>query len=192
MRQDLERVLLTRDEIAARIEELGRSIVQDLGSDSESDGIVLVPVMTGSITFVADLMRQLPLRVRIGLITASSYAGTSTESSGDVVLSDEQFPVELEGRHVLIVDDILDSGNTIRRVRSEIEARSPRSVRTCVLLRKKITSALETPCEYVGFDIENEFVVGYGLDFDDYYRNLPDIGVLRSDVVEAARAATDE
>ncbi|MCH2147858.1 MAG: hypoxanthine phosphoribosyltransferase [Phycisphaerales bacterium] len=192
MRQDLERVLLTRDEIAARIEELGRSIVQDLGSDSESDGIVLVPVMTGSITFVADLMRQLPLRVRIGLITASSYAGTSTESSGDVVLSDEQFPVELEGRHVLIVDDILDSGNTIRRVRSEIEARSPRSVRTCVLLRKKITSALETPCEYVGFDIENEFVVGYGLDFDDYYRNLPDIGVLRSDVVESARAAADE
>ena len=192
MRQDLERVLLTRDEIAARIEELGRSIVKDLGSVSESDGIVLVPIMTGSITFIADLMRQLPLRVRIGLITASSYAGTSMESSGDVVLSDAQFPVELEGRHVLIVDDILDSGGTIRRVRSEIEARSPRSVRTCVLLRKKITSALETPCEYVGFDIENEFVVGYGLDFDDYYRNLPDIGVLRSDVVEAARASADE
>ena len=79
MRQDLERVLLTRDEIAARIEELGRSIVKDLGSVSESDGIVLVPIMTGSITFIADLMRQLPLRVRIGLITASSYAGTSME-----------------------------------------------------------------------------------------------------------------
>jgi hypoxanthine phosphoribosyltransferase len=191
MKQDLERVLLTRDEIAVRIEELGRSIVKDLGADSESEGIVLVPIMTGSITFVADLMRQLPLRVRIGLITASSYTGTSTESSGDVVLSDAHFPVSIEGRHVLIVDDILDSGGTIRRVRKEIESRLPRSVRTCVLLRKKIVSALQTPCEYVGFDIENEFVVGYGLDFDDYYRNLPDIGVLRSDLIDAAQASDD-
>ena len=183
MKQDLERILIDRSSIAERISELGKMIVDDLGPDCESEGIVLVPIMTGSITFIADLMRELPLRVRIGLITASSYEGTSTTSSGEVVLSDACLPTSLEGRHVLIVDDILDSGRTIRRVRAEIESRNPRSVRTCVLLRKKIQSALETPCEYVGFDIENEFVVGYGLDFDDYYRNLPDIGVLRSDVV---------
>ena len=85
---------------------------------------------------------------------------------------------------MLIVDDILDSGGTIRRVREEIESRNPKSVRTCVLLRKKIETAMETPCDYVGFDIENEFVVGYGLDFDDYYRNLPDIGVLKPEVIE--------
>ena len=89
---------------------------------------------------------------------------------------------------MLIVDDILDSGGTIRRVREEIESRNPKSVRTCVLLRKKIETAMETPCDYVGFDIENEFVVGYGLDFDDYYRNLPDIGVLKPEVIETHRS----
>jgi hypoxanthine phosphoribosyltransferase len=191
MKQDLERILIDRSEIAERIGELGRMIVEDLGPACESEGIVLVPIMTGSITFIADLMRELPLRVRIGLITASSYEGTSTTSSGEVVLSDACLPESLAGRHVLIVDDILDSGRTIRRVRAEIESRNPRSVRTCVLLRKKIPAALDTPCEYVGFDIENEFVVGYGLDFDDYYRNLPDIGVLRPDVVSSWDSTSD-
>ena len=191
MKQDLERILIDRSAIADRIGELGRMIVEDLGSACESEGIVLVPIMTGSITFIADLMRELPLRVRIGLITASSYEGTSTTSSGEVVLSDACLPASLAGRHVLIVDDILDSGRTIRRVRAEIESRNPKSVRSCVLLRKKIPSALETPCEYVGFDIENEFVVGYGLDFDDYYRNLPYIGVLRPDVVSSWDSTAD-
>ena len=191
MKQDLERILIDRSAIADRIGELGQMIVEDLGSACESEGIVLVPIMTGSITFIADLMRELPLRVRIGLITASSYEGTSTTSSGDVVLSDACLPTSLAGRHVLIVDDILDSGRTIRRVREEIESRNPKSVRSCVLLRKKIPSALETPCEYVGFDIENEFVVGYGLDFDDYYRNLPYIGVLRPDVVSSWDSTAD-
>ena len=97
-------------------------------------------------------------------------------------------PESLDGRHILIIDDILDSGRTIQRVRSEIEARSPSSIQSCVLLRKKIPSAMETPCEYVGFDIDNEFVVGYGLDFDDYYRNLPDIGVLREEIIRSALA----
>ena len=122
MQQDLERILIDRDAIAERIGELGRMIVDDLGPACESDGIVLVPIMTGSITFIADLMRQLPLRVRIGLITASSYEGTATTSSGEVVLSDACLPESLAGRHVLIVDDILDSGRTIRRVRAEIES----------------------------------------------------------------------
>ena len=184
MDQDLERILIDRTAIAERIAEIGRDIVSDLGADCESDGIVLVPIMTGSITFIADLMRQLPLRVRIGLMTASSYKGAVVESSGEVHLEGEHLPGSLEGRHVLIVDDILDSGGTIRRVREEIESRNPKSVRTCVLLRKKIETAMETPCDYVGFDIENEFVVGYGLDFDDYYRNLPDIGVLKPEVIE--------
>jgi len=85
--------------------------------------------------------------------------------------------------HVLIVDDILDSGRTITRIRSEIEARRPKSVRACVLLRKTIPSAMNTPCEYVGFDIPDAFVVGYGLDYDNYYRNLPDIGTLKQEVL---------
>ena len=184
MRQDIDRILIDRATIARRIQELGREIAGDLSGSIGDDGLMLVPVMTGSITFVADLMRELPLRMRIGLITASSYPGTSTTSQG-VTLGGMQLPDSLEGRHVLIIDDILDSGRTIRRVRAEIESRAPRSVRSCVLLRKRIPEALETTCEYVGFDIENEFVVGYGLDFDDYYRNLPDIGVLREDIIDA-------
>jgi hypoxanthine phosphoribosyltransferase len=90
---------------------------------------------------------------------------------------------ELADKHVLIVDDILDSGSTIRLVRQEIERRQPLSVRACVLLRKTIPSALATPCEYVGFDIPDEFVVGYGLDYDHYYRNLPDIGTLKKEAM---------
>lgn len=185
MRQDIERILIDRETIAERIRELGREIASDLTAEIGDEGLMLVPVMTGSITFVADLMRELPLRMRIGLITASSYPGTSTTSQG-VTLGGMVLPDSLQGRHVLIIDDILDSGRTIRRVREEIESRSPGSVRSCVLLRKRIPAALGTPCEYVGFDIENEFVVGYGLDFDDYYRNLPDIGVLREDIIHAA------
>ncbi len=184
MRQDIDRILIDRETIARRIQELGREIAGDLADSIGDDGLMLIPVMTGSITFVADLMRELPLRMRIGLITASSYPGTSTTSQG-VTLEGMLLPESLEGRHVLIIDDILDSGRTIRRVREEIESRSPRSVRSCVLLRKRIPEALETKCEYVGFDIENEFVVGYGLDYDDYYRNLPDIGVLREDIIHA-------
>ena len=80
--------------------------------------------------------------------------------------------------HVLLVDDILDSGNTLTRIRSELETMQPKSIQSCVLLRKKIASAMAVPCEYVGFDIEDEFVVGYGLDYDGYYRNFPDIGVI--------------
>jgi len=186
MRQDIERILIDRETIARRIAELGREIVDQLGT-IEDDGLILVPIMTGSITFVADLMRELPIRMRIGLVTASSYPGTSTTSQG-VDLQGMHLPESLDGRHILIIDDILDSGRTIQRVRSEIEARSPSSIQSCVLLRKKIPSAMETPCEYVGFDIDNEFVVGYGLDFDDYYRNLPDIGVLREEIIRSALA----
>jgi hypoxanthine phosphoribosyltransferase len=188
MRQDIERILIDRTTISDRIAELGRSIVEDLRGQVEEDGLILVPIMTGSITFVADLMRELPLRMRIGLVTASSYPGTATTSQG-VSLEGLQLPGSLEGRHILIIDDILDSGRTIRSVRAEIESRSPSSVRSCVLLRKRIASAMETPCEYVGFDIENEFVVGYGLDYDDYYRNLPDIGVLREEIIQADSGA---
>jgi hypoxanthine phosphoribosyltransferase len=188
MRQDIERILIDRTTISDRIAELGRSIVEDLRGQVEEDGLILVPIMTGSITFVADLMRELPLRMRIGLVTASSYPGTATTSQG-VSLEGLQLPGSLEGRHILIIDDILDSGRTIRSVRAEIESRSPSSVRSCVLLRKRIPSAMETPCEYVGFDIENEFVVGYGLDYDDYYRNLPDIGVLREEIIQADSGA---
>jgi hypoxanthine phosphoribosyltransferase len=177
VRSDIDTILISRDRIADRINELGQQIRDDLESIDDDGEIMLVPILTGSIIFVADLMRCLPQKIRIGVVTASSYPGKSTQSKGVQIAG--ALPNDLEGKHVLIVDDILDSGNTIRVVREEIAKRHPKSVRACVLLRKTIPSAMETPCEYVGFDIPDAFVVGYGLDYDDYYRNLPDIGTLK-------------
>lgn len=181
MEQDLERILITRDAIARRIEELGREVSTDLSALDDGAEVVLVAVLTGSIIFLADLIRQLPHKLRIDLVTVSSYPGRSVVSGGPVISG--PLPDDLSGRHVLIVDDILDSGRTVRLLRSEIERRSPKSVRICVLLRKQTAAALRTPCDYVGFDIPDRFVVGYGLDYDDYYRNLPDIGILHPDAM---------
>jgi hypoxanthine phosphoribosyltransferase len=178
---DIEKVLIDRQRIAARIRELALQIRRDLDGLSRDGEIVLVPILTGSIIFVADLMRELPHKIRINVVAVSSYPGKSTASKGAAIAG--ALPEGLEDKHVLIVDDILDSGSTIRLVREEIERRKPRSVRACVLLRKTIPSALSTPCEYVGFDIPDEFVIGYGLDYDNYYRNLPDVGTLKREAM---------
>jgi hypoxanthine phosphoribosyltransferase len=181
LQRDLDCILIDRRAIAARIEELAQEIGSDLDDLGDDGEIVLVPILTGSIIFVADLIRHLPQKIRIGVVTASSYAGRTTRSSGEPIVG--QLPRDLTNKHVLIVDDILDSGTTIRRVREEVLRCQPSTLRTCVLLRKEIPSALATPCEYVGFDIPDAFVVGYGLDYDGYYRNLPDIGVLKEDAL---------
>jgi len=178
---DIDRILIDRHRIAARIEELGAEIKGELELLPGDVEIVLVPVLTGSIIFVADLIRRLPQKMRIDVIAASSYPGRRTTTNGEPVMS--AVPPDLHDKFVLIVDDILDSGTTIRRIRSAIEGGGARFVRSCVLLRKTMPTALETPCEYVGFDIPNEFVVGYGLDYDGYYRNVPDIGVLKQEAL---------
>lgn len=166
---------------------MGREIRADLEAamaDDDGTEIMIVPILTGAVIFVADLMRELPLKLRIGVVTISSYPGRSMESRGAQLIS--ALPDDLENKHVLIVDDILDSGGTIRLIRDAMAERNPASLKTCVLLRKELPSAMATPCEYVGFDIPNEFVVGYGLDYDNYYRNLPDIGVLTPEAIAAA------
>ena len=178
---DIDRILVSREQIAERIHQLGEEIARDLDELGPSAEIVLVPILTGSIIFVADLLRQLPQKIRLDVVTVSSYPGTSTRSKGASVVG--LLPENVASKHVLIIDDILDSGNTIRLIRRELQSRNPLSVRTCVLLRKRIQSAMETPCEYVGFDIPDEFVVGYGLDYDHYYRNLPYIGCLRREAL---------
>jgi len=181
MLADIEKIIITRQQIAERIKELGHQIRHDLTNANDPGEIVLVPILTGAIIFVADLMRELPLKIRIGVVAVSSYPGTAQQSKGAQLAG--ALPADLEGKHVLIVDDILDSGGTIRLIREEVAKRRPRSLRTCVLLRKKIPPALATPCEYIGFDIEDLFVVGYGLDYDNHYRNLPDIGVLKKEAM---------
>ena len=177
MHSEIERILIERTRIAERIGELAREIQQGFEDHARGTEIVLVPVLTGAIIFLADLVRQLPQKMRINVLSASSYPGKTRTSSG--VLSVEEIADDLTGRHVLIVDDILDSGSTIMAIRGMVEDRGAASVQACVLLRKQRSSALDTRCEYVGFDIPDEFVVGYGLDYDGYYRNLPDIAILK-------------
>jgi hypoxanthine phosphoribosyltransferase len=127
--------------------------------------------------FVADLIREIPLKLRIEVLGVSSYPGKSIESKGASMRGD--LPADLASRHVLVVDDILDSGQTIDLVTRLLREREPASLCTCVLLRKPGKAKPGISADYVGFDIPDEFVVGYGLDFDGFYRNLPEIAVLK-------------
>jgi hypoxanthine phosphoribosyltransferase len=130
--------------------------------------------------FCADLMRQMPVRMNLGLMTVSSYPGQSLRTQGASLLGSQLG--DIRDRHVLLMDDILDSGGTIRLVVPLLRQMGPASVRTAVLLRKDRPAARETPVDYVGFEIPDEFVVGYGLDYGNYYRNLPDIVTLKKAV----------
>ncbi len=172
-------VLIDRDRIATRVEELAGQISRDLADVRVEGEIVLVPILTGSIIFVADLIRHLPHKIRIEVATVQSYYGEKQKVKQAKIIG--ALPRNVDGKHVLIVDDILDSGETIRLIRNELQQRNPKSVRACVLLRKQRPTAMQTPCEYVGFDIPDEFVVGYGLDYQSYYRNLPDVCTFKSD-----------
>ncbi|MCC6579936.1 MAG: hypoxanthine phosphoribosyltransferase [Phycisphaeraceae bacterium] len=185
MKQDIREVLIGRGAIADRIRALADQIAADLAGLGDNAEITIIPILTGSFIFVADLIRELPLKMQIRLISVSSYPGMSTTSKG-ARLSEQlnQLPTSLTGRHVLIVDDILDSGQTLRLVTDVIQRLEPASVRTCVLLRKQRPEIKHFPVNYVCFDIPDEFVVGFGLDYNDYYRNLPDIVALRSEVLE--------
>ena len=172
-------VLIDRNRIAARVQELAAQISSDLADVPSEGEIVLVPILTGAIIFVADLIRHLPHKIRIEVTTVQSYHGQKVKSKQAQIIG--SLPRNVQGKHVLIVDDILDSGETIRVIRNELQQRDPKSIRACVLLRKQRPTALEARCEYVGFDIPDQFVVGYGLDYQGYYRNLPDVCTIKGD-----------
>ena len=186
MQGDIDEVLIDAAMIEHRLAEVAETIARDLQTAENANPIelTLVPILTGSIIFVSDLIRKLPLRMQIHLVSISSYPGTSTTSRG-AQIGDEltSLPGSLTGAAVLVVDDILDSGNTLRAVKDLIEKKNPASIRTCVLLRKQRPDTMLHPVDYVCFDIPDQFVVGYGLDFNDYYRNLPDIVTLKPDVI---------
>lgn len=182
MHDHVERVLIDRSAIADRVGALARQIAQDMappvGTHAE---VTLVSVMTGSVVFLADLIRHLPLLLRVRLLTVSSYPGKATQSQGPRV---EGLPPEdLAGHHVLVVDDILDSGKTLELVCQTIRRQNPASLRTCVLLKKQVPRQGGIEADYFGFEIPDDFVVGYGLDFDGRYRNLPDIVTLKRQVL---------
>jgi hypoxanthine phosphoribosyltransferase len=189
MQRDIARILISQQQIARRVAELARQITADHVPPEGADEpeITIVPVMTGAMIFCADLIRQIPIAMQIGLLTVSSYPGASVRSQGPQVLGRQLGDVR--GRHVLLVDDILDSGGTVRVVASLLRDLGAATVRSCVLLRKDRPAAREVAVDYVGFEIPDDFVVGYGLDFNNYYRNLPDIVTLKPEVIGAGMAA---
>ena len=179
MERDIDRILLHHDQISERVHAIAAEIAELYESDDT--GLTIVPILSGSIIFLADLIRELPLKMKIALVQISTYPGRSTEAGEPETVI--ELTGDIAGRHILIVDDILDSGRTLRRVRGMISEHQPASMRTAVLLRKPNKAPADVGADFVGFDIADEFVVGYGLDFDDHYRNFPHIGVLRPELM---------
>lgn len=168
----LGRILITRQEIAARVTDLGQAIRVDYAGRSP----LLVAVLKGAVVFTADLLRAISLPAGLDFMGVSSY-GSGTRSSGIVRLTAD-LAVSIEGRDVIIVEDIIDTGRTISYLRRNLATRHPRSLALCVLLDKVARREVEVPVDYVGFAIPEEFVVGYGLDYKGFHRTLPDIAVL--------------
>src|ERR1700686_3616003 len=175
MRSDLKRVLYREEEIVARLDQLAVQITEDYrGND-----LTVLAILNGSLIFMADLLRRIPLPLKLDCLRVKSYHG-GTVSTGHVDFDHAALP-DMDGRHVLLLDDILDSGHTLAAIMETIRAEAkPLSLKSCVLLRKMKKRSRPIEADYVGFDIEDEFVVGYGLDYQERYRNLPFIGVLKT------------
>ena len=179
MQDDLERVLFDETTILARLDQ----IAAEISADYHDRELTVIAVLNGSLIFMADLLRRIPLPLKLDCLSVASYHG-GTKSSGEVVFKQITLP-DVAGRHILILDDILDSGLTLNAIRRRLEEANPLSIKVCVLLEKRIVRAAPAKADYVAFQIGNEFVVGYGLDYLECYRNLPCIGVLRSDMITA-------
>jgi hypoxanthine phosphoribosyltransferase len=183
VQEDLDRVLFDEPTILRRLDELAEEITRQY-RDRE---LTIIAVLNGSLIFMADLLRRIPLPLKLDCLSVASYHG-GTATSGEVVFRQLALP-DVAGRHILILDDILDSGLTLAAIREKLTTEEPRSVKICVLLRKLKARLRPIEADYVGFNIGDEFVVGYGLDYLERYRNLPCIGVLRKNKILAAPAA---
>jgi hypoxanthine phosphoribosyltransferase len=173
---DIASVLITEQQINEKIRELAKQVSDDYPERGDRDDLVLVAVLKGAVMFMTDLSRALTVPVQMEFMAVSSY-GSATSSSGVVrILKD--LDRDIAGRHVLIVEDIIDSGLTLSWLLKNLQSRSPASLEVCTLLRKPDAVKVEVPVRYVGFEIPNEFVVGYGLDYAERYRDLPYIGTL--------------
>ena len=173
----VSKVLIEEDAVAARVAELGA----DVSTDYADKDLLLVGVLKGAVFFMADLMRRLTIPCEVDFMAISSY-GASTDSSGVVrILKD--LDINIEGRDVLVVEDIIDSGLTLSYLMRMLASRNPASLEVCALLTKPARREIDVPVRYTGFEIPNEFVIGYGLDFGERYRNLPYVAVLDPDAV---------
>ena len=177
--KEIESILITESQIATRIAELSREIERDFRGRE----LTVVAVLNGTVLFLADLIRHLDLPLRLDFVGVSSYR--SGTQSGELVFTKE-LDLDVQGRDVLLVDDILDTGKTLHRVTAKLRQLKPTQIKTCVLLEKAVARAHDIKADYVGFSIPNLFVVGYGLDFSESYRNLPFVGVLRPELYKTA------
>ena len=178
--EDIAKVLFTEQEIADRVREIGREITKDYENTRDSGGITIVSVLRGAAIFMADLVRQIDLPVEMDYMAISSY-GNGAKSSGVVrILKD--LSSQIEGKHVIVAEDILDSGLTLTYLLKNLRSRKPASLAVATLLRKKTLAQAEVDCRYVGFECPDEFIVGYGLDYAERYRNLPYIGILKPEI----------
>ena len=176
MNQDIARVLISEEELQKRIAELGQQVAADY-ADKEP---IFVGVLKGVVNFFTDMVRATPIRCQYEFMAVSSY-GSGTTTSGTVKLL-KDVSCDIKGRHVVILEDILDTGLTLEFVREHLLAMEPASLKICTLLDKPESRKVDVYADYIGFTIPNEFVVGFGLDYQEFYRNLPFIGVLKPEV----------
>ncbi len=176
MHNDIEKILLSKEKLQGKINELGKKIAEDYKDTNP----VLICILRGSAIFTADLVRAIEAQVEMDFMSISSY-GASTQSSG-VVKIRKDIDTDITDRHVIIVEDIVDSGLTLKYLLKYLSKHKPASLKACVLLDKPEAHKADLHLEYVGFEVGNEFVVGYGLDFAEKYRNLPYIGILKEEV----------
>lgn len=175
MTHDIERILLTEEEIRECVAKLGKQLAEEYSDKNP----VFIGILKGVVVFFADMIRAIPIQSEIDFLAVSSYG--SGVNSGKLTFH-KDVSVPIKGRHVVILEDILDSGNTLKKVTAHLKAMEPASLKICTLLNKPSRREADIDADYVGFTIENEFVVGYGLDFAEHYRNLPYIGVLKPEI----------
>ncbi|MEG0769225.1 MAG: hypoxanthine phosphoribosyltransferase [Ruthenibacterium sp.] len=177
MDNDVLRVLLSEEQIKSKVKELGVQISRDY---KDSSNLMLVTVLKGAVVFLADIMREITVPNEIDFMVVSSY-GAGVKSSG-VVKIVKDLDVPLAGKDILIIEDILDSGLTLSYIKELLESRGPRSIKIATLLDKPERRKVDLKADYIGYTVPDEFVIGYGLDYDEHYRNLPYIGILKPEV----------
>lgn len=175
---DIEKVLVTKEQIASRITELGKRITEDYNGEE----VIVIGVLKGCTLFMSDLIRSIDLPLQIDFMVASSY-GSDTKTSGNVKII-KDINIDVHNKHVMIVEDIIDTGLTMKNLKEIFSVRQCKSFKICTLLDKKERRKVEIEADYIGFEVPDEFVVGYGLDYDGRYRNIPEICVLKSEVYD--------
>ena len=176
MYNDLEQILFTKEQIAKRVKELGAEISKDYAGKTP----LVVCILKGSVLFFSDLIKEISIQINLDFMAVSSY-GSATISSGEVKMI-KDLDSSIENRHVIIVEDIVDTGHTLSYLIKNLNTRMPASVKVCTLLDKQCRRVVDISPDYIGFEVGDHFVVGYGLDYDEGYRHVPEVGVLKPEV----------